>query len=162
MKTDPHIEIRRANADDYPAIFALFKELDELHVELLPKHFQRFDGPTRPRDIFREKVTSPDNAMFVAVDGSRLVGFVDVQSERSASFPLFKPREFAMIHNMFVSVGYRGTGLAQALLNYAKQWARSRGIESLQLSVYCANTGAMRFYEKEGMAPLKTTFEADV
>jgi GNAT superfamily N-acetyltransferase len=162
MTPSPQIETRRATSDDYLAVCRLFKELDELHAGLLPRHFQRFDGPARPRDVFEEKVTSPEKAMFVASDGSRLVGFIDVHCEQSASFPLFKSREFAMIHNMFVSVNYRGTGLAEALFKHVKQWARDRGCGSLQLTVYSANRRALRFFEKQVFEPLKMTFEQEL
>jgi len=162
MKTDEPIVIRRARSEDYQEVCDLFRELDELHVNLCPERFQKFEDPIRPVDLFEEKVVSSEKALFIASDGPRLVGFVDVQREASTAFPLFKPREFASIHNLFVREEYRGTGLAHVLFDRAKQWARDNGFNSLELTVYRANQGAMKFYEKAGMVPLKTTFEMDI
>ena len=162
MTTDQRMVIRRATREDYQEVCGLFKELDDLHVELFPERFQRFEGPVRPLDVFEEKVVSSEKALFIAADGPRLVGFVDVQCEASPSFPLFTPHAFASIHNLFVSQEYRGTGLAQALFKHAKQWARDKGLKDLELTVCCANKGAMKFYAKEGMVPIKTTFETEL
>src|SRR5215831_15484617 len=108
---NPGVEIRRATMDDYDAVCALFRELDAHHVELLPDNFRPFGGPARPAEKFREKVSSPDKAFFVAVSRGTLIGFVDVQRDSSPSFPMFRPNDFALVDNLFVVSKFRNTGI---------------------------------------------------
>jgi len=74
-------------------------------------------------------------------------------------YPMFKPLDFALIDNLYVAPDFRGSGLAHTLFEKAKEWAKAEGLTSLQLKVYNENKGAIHFYEKEGMAPLTTTYE---
>jgi len=158
----PEVEIRRATLDDYDAVCAMFRELDSHHVELLPDKFRAFEGPVRTLERFSEKVSSSDAAFFVAVSQTTLIGFVDVQQDSNPPLPMFKAKTFAVVDNLFVVSEHRGTGTAHSLLEHAKVWAKERGLSSIQLKVYSANGVATRFYQKEGMIPLSTTFEADL
>ena len=40
--------------------------------------------------------------------------------------------------------------------------ARERGCDRVTLNVWSLNTGAMRFYEKCGLSPLKVTMEQKI
>jgi GNAT superfamily N-acetyltransferase len=46
-----------------------------------------------------------------------------------------------------------GTGVGTALLKYAEEWSRARGMTFLTLNVFDANARARRFYERAGFAP---------
>lgn len=72
-------EIRKANVDDIESLTPLFKELDALHVEMMPENFKPFEGPTRPVELLQQKVASLDKALFIALQGTKVAGFVDVQ-----------------------------------------------------------------------------------
>jgi len=48
------LEIRTASMADYDAVCALFRELDALHVELLPQIFQAYEGPARSVENLRK------------------------------------------------------------------------------------------------------------
>ena len=149
------------SAEEPDSLCELFSKLDALHVELLPETFNSFPGPSRPLDLLREKLKSQDKALFVAVVGDKLVGFTDIQRSSNPPYPMFKPREYALIDNIFVLDDFRGTGLAHSFFEHAKSWAKEHGLSNLQLKVYNANRAAIRFYEKEGMRQLNTTYELD-
>lgn len=156
------ISIRKALSGDLEALLPLIKAIDAHHVEIMPENFKAFDGPTRPMELLEKKVASPDNALFIALDGSNVVGFVDVQKSATAPYPMFIQKDFALLDNLYVAPEFRGTGLAHTLLEKAKEWAKEQRFTSLQLKVYNKNEGAIRFYQKEGLMPLSTTFEIDL
>jgi len=79
MSSLPSPEIRRAKVSDYDALCECFKELDALHVSLLPDIFRPFDGPVRPVELFNEKVSEAGKALFIALSGTQVAGFVDIQ-----------------------------------------------------------------------------------
>ena len=49
--------------------------------------------------------------------------------------------------------GHRRRGIAGLLLRHAEDWARGRGIGSLELGVWEFNAGAVACYEAAGFAP---------
>lgn len=155
--------IRTATKDDFTQLCALFRALDDLHVGILPDIFQRYDGPARPNQILERKIGSEDMTLFVAEHGDSLVGFIDIQIVASPDAPMFKPKRFALIDNLYVQPESRGSGLASRLFESACQWARNKGIEQVRLKVYEANEGAVRFYEQKlGMRRMDATFQIDL
>ena len=162
MNNPNSTEIRRATIDDYEALCGLFAQLDALHVELLPENFRSFDGPVRPVELFREKVSGKNKVLLIALSGTQIAGFVDVQKSSNPPYPMFVQRDFALVDNLYVSPEFRGTGLAPTLFEKAKEWAKEQGLSNLQLKVYSKNEGAIRFYQREGLVPLSTTFEMDL
>ena len=156
------ISIRRALTSDLVSLIPLIKELDAHHVEIMPENFKAFEGPTRPMELLEKKVVSPDNALFIALDDNNVVGFVDVQKSANPTFPMFVQKNFALLDNLYVASEFRGAGLAHSLFEKAKEWAKEQGYTNLQLKVYNKNEAAIRFYQKEGLIPLSTTFEIEL
>ena len=83
-----------------------------------------------------------------APESSRLIAYVQL---RSGSAPpgtdAGTPLE---IQRFYVRAGFRGAGLAQALMTAAVENARERGAGTLWLGVWEKNPRAFRFYEKCG------------
>lgn len=162
METQLPFTIRPATPDDYETVCGLYRELDELHVGLLPDRFQRFDGPVRPREHYLEKVGSPERVLFLAESEGQPAGFIDAQSLSNPPFPLFCTHRYALIDNLYVRERFRGSGLAQSLFESVREWAKERGHQSLELKVYSKNRGAVRFYEKIGMQVQSLTFAMEL
>jgi GNAT superfamily N-acetyltransferase len=155
-------EIRRATNNDYEDLCLLFSELDAFHVAILPESFRPFEGPARPVELVNEMLTSENRMIFLAVRNKEVAGFVDVKKSSNPPYPMFIPKDFALIENLYVRSEFRGTGLAHNLFEKAKEWAKSQGFSNLQLKVYNKNESAIKFYLKEGLLPLNTTFEIDL
>ena len=82
---------------------------------------------------------------WIALDGERLIGttgFVDLG------------RDQGLLRKMFVHIDYRGSGVAQRLLDNAMRWARDHGFVGLYLGTNSKFHAAQRFYEKHGFTPL--------
>lgn len=58
------------------------------------------------------------------------------------------------INMFYVSPGWRGTGVASAMEDYACSYLQARGFQSAYLSVAAQNHRAIRFYEKQGWTDL--------
>ena len=50
-------------------------------------------------------------------------------------------------------------GIARALYEYALEYCRTLGCQSLTLNVWCGNDGALRFYEAMGLRPRNILME---
>jgi hypothetical protein len=56
----------------------------------------------------------------------------------------------------------RGRGVGARLVEGFADWGRARGAARLQVGAYVANTGALRFYQRHGFAPLSTELVIDL
>jgi ribosomal protein S18 acetylase RimI-like enzyme len=84
------------------------------------------------------------NPQFVADDGGRIVGWVDIQRETR---PIH-----AHVGQLGIGVlpGYRGRGIGHRLMRAALDAARAAGFEKVELNVYGRNTRAAALYRRLG------------
>lgn len=84
------------------------------------------------------------NIQFVALDGGKVVGAVDLHPHKFEGFR----------HNARLGIGllagYRGMGLGSRLLQTAITAAAKHEFRRLELVVYASNAAAIRLYEKFG------------
>ncbi|TAA72281.1 GNAT family N-acetyltransferase [Planococcus salinarum] len=104
------------------------------------------DALNKPIDKTRANLASEDAVTFGAYEGGRLVGNMTLARK---TLPKMKHR--ASIVAVYVSPQFRGTGLANALMDkvmdYADGWD---GLERLDLMVASDNLRAKNFYLKYG------------
>lgn len=92
---------------------------------------------------FRFASWSPDAAALVALSDARVVGQLTLTRNRNIY------RHMAEL-GMSVHADFRGKGIGVELMEGAKDWARTFGVEKLCLNVVPDNARAIRFYEKVG------------
>ncbi len=93
---------------------------------------------------FVEDTLSRGCPHFVATEGERLVGWIDVVPPQAAPF-----RHVGYL-GMGVLAPWRGRGLGRELLRTALRAARDSGLERVALEVYDDNEAAIRLYQHEG------------
>lgn len=64
-------------------------------------------------------------------------------------------KESMYINTLWISPEYRGTGLADAFIDLANEWARSSGLDRLSLHVWEENARAVKFYRRNGFEQTK-------
>jgi GNAT superfamily N-acetyltransferase len=79
------------------------------------------------------------------------VGFLLAAVHRDA--PMWWHREWAEVEALYVERAWRGTGLADALVGRAFDWAAELGLPAVQLFVTASNARAIAFYERQGFRP---------
>ena len=117
------IEIRRARPDEIEACA-------DLYLQVLTETFTWIPPERHDRGEFLRSVR--DEAIYVAVDGGRIVGVAG-----------FVP-SMSFLHSLYVAE--RGRGIGKALLDHVA--ARARG--PLSLKVQAQNFRAQAFYAREG------------
>jgi RimJ/RimL family protein N-acetyltransferase len=85
-------------------------------------------------------------AAILAVAGDRVVGSLGIQRDEH---PV--TRHVATL-GMHVARDWRGRGVGAALMRRAIEWARSVGVEKLELTVYPGNDAARALYRRFGFA----------
>jgi GNAT superfamily N-acetyltransferase len=151
--------IREAKPSEIDNIQRLYRQLDRHHAGLLPDVFQPLEGDARSDAFIRTRIHGDDADYLLAELDGAVVGFVDVQRAAYPDYPMYRPREFGLIDNLIVDEHHRGKGIGKKLFEAAIDWARDRGLRSVQTSVWDANTRARDFYFQRGFAPTTLRLE---
>ncbi|APG63810.1 hypothetical protein LPB140_10970 [Sphingorhabdus lutea] len=84
-----------------------------------------------------------------AADNGKLIGYCKISEKSKLDYDQNGPHtcEFSQL---YVLASHHGSGVAQKLMDWAIQSAKSRGFKELVLSVYSDNPRAQSFYQKYG------------
>ena len=118
----------------------------------LARYESKLDETYRRRWLeWVQRCTADENqCVTLAVDEESVVGYVFVLPERLAFI-----WDAAVVNEIYVAPEYRGTGVADALLEAAIDIAQEQNLplDRLLLDVDPDNTRAYRFYERHGFEP---------
>lgn len=142
--------IRKAKRQDYPALVGLFAQVDALHRQALPEVFREPPGPSRTRTYIERILADENAALLVAEQEDRLVGLVHVLVHESAGVPILVRRRYAVVDTLVVDRSCQRSGVGRALMAEAEAWARARGAQAIELTVWAFNREAAAFYEGLG------------
>jgi GNAT superfamily N-acetyltransferase len=104
-------------------------------------------------------MANPDVLVLLAEHGGSVIGHL-TGGFYPASAMWTQPR--AQLISMHVMAAWRGQQVGAQLVESFRLWAREKGAVQLRVTAYTANTGAVRFYERHGFAPLETTLAASI
>lgn len=93
-------------------------------------------------------IESEESEMVIAEINSQIVGAGYAQIRESK--PYWKDSKFVYLGFMFVHPSFRGQGINQQIIDYLKEWAKSKNVHELRLEVYIENEAAIHAYEKVG------------
>ncbi|EIM24722.1 GNAT family N-acetyltransferase [Microvirga lotononidis] len=137
--------IREALAGDLEAIIHLHEE-DELG-----SHGDVWSAETQPayEAAFEAIQRSPDNRLFVAVDGDEIVGtfqltFIPNLTGRGTTR--------VKVESVKVRAVRRSGGIGAQMIAFAEDFARTHGAAAMELTSNKSRKDAHRFYERLGFA----------
>ncbi len=90
------------------------------------------------------------------IDG-RMVGYCKLGLKITLDVDLGRRRGLEL-KQLYLRQDNVGTGIAQALMDWALNEARMRGMDDVVLSVWSGNTRAQRFYQKYGFSHIGNTY----
>jgi GNAT superfamily N-acetyltransferase len=155
----PTPSIRRARAEDLPALLELWLGLVDYHRRLTPE----FPAMAGIREVIaseiRRGVQRDFCRLYVADEGARLVGFLFAEVE-STSSPSEPPP--AWIHELWVEPEARGAGIGARLLREAETFFAERGVARLSVRVESANEVGRSFWARHGFAERARILERKV
>ncbi len=153
------MNIRKANERDIAGINKLLYQVHRIHAEGRPDIFR--PGNKKYNDDELRTIIADDNMpIFVAVDDSEnVLGYAFCVYQETKGNPSLCDRKIVYIDDLCVDAAERGQHIGTALYDYVKNEAKRVGCSAITLNVWCLNEGAMRFYEKLGMKPLKVVME---
>jgi diamine N-acetyltransferase len=145
--------LRPASVEDVPALADLGRQsfTDAFGHLYAPADLEAFLSEWRSPEKFAAAVENPDTAVMLAEDAEAPFGYCVVYFNQSfAERPEPKPERPCLLGQLYCAKAATGRGVGAALIEWAIAEARNRACDAVQLSVYCENFGAQRFYARYG------------
>ncbi|SHM49962.1 GNAT family N-acetyltransferase [Chryseobacterium polytrichastri] len=104
---------RKATIQDLAQLAELF---DQYRV-----FYRKESDISAAENFLKERIENKDSEIFVAENGGKLVGFVQL-------FPIFsstRMKRYWLLNDLYVNDNYRGKGYSKELIEEAKQLAKS-------------------------------------
>jgi len=146
--------IRPAKISDIPSVLPMVGEICALHETwdaakygFLPNQAQRYES-------WLGKLVKSDRALFlVASDqtNEKLAGFLIATIEQE--IPIYRLKEYAFIHDLWVEPEYRRTGVARQLVIQTIENFQKIGIAQIRLDTATANDRARKLFSECGFRP---------
>lgn len=145
------MEIRLAEKEDFDSLINLFRTIDDLHRQNHPERFRLPAWYEDNKKAFLEEVMKDNEQVLMVADKKgHLQGFVHGRISRSPDTPIFVPRKFAVLENIFVDPKSRKKGVGRQLIESFQEWAREEEAEEIELNVFEFNESARAFFGKMG------------
>lgn len=153
------MEIRMANNGDIPGIIDLLLQVGEVHHKIRPDLF-RAGAQKYDEKALEAMLQDPNRPIFAAVENGKLLGYCFCILEITKDNPVLMDQKSLYIDDLCVDENVRGKHVGAKLYDFALDYARKIGCDSLTLNVWCGNDSAMKFYESRGLKPRNIHMEA--
>jgi ribosomal protein S18 acetylase RimI-like enzyme len=133
-----NMEIRKASVEDAAIVALLFDSYRSFYKQA-PDVDAAFN-------FIKERLQQNESVIFIAFIKDNAVGFVQL-------YPIFTSvgmKNAWLLNDLYIHVSSRGKGVATALLDAAKEFAKSTGSKWLMLQTASDNYTAQALYKKNG------------
>ncbi|BCL83834.1 GNAT family N-acetyltransferase [Ktedonobacteria bacterium brp13] len=146
--------------EDFEVVMTLFAALHGYNTSLNDKFALAPDWREVFYDHFMHTVASASSLWLLAWIEAQPAGLLILEEHRDS--PLFQHRKRVELVALYVDAVFRGTGLAQQLMQEAQKWAQTHGEISMQLYVTTQNERARAFYRRCGWYPVQEIWHMDI
>lgn len=153
-----NLTIRRAGADDIPALDKLLYQVHKVHSDLRPDLFRQ--GAKKYTDAELETILTGNNTpVFVAERDGAVQGYAFCVHKKFGNDSNMTGIKTLYIDDLCVDECSRGGHIGRALYEHVLDYARSCGCYNVTLNVWAGNDSAMKFYESVGLGVQKIGME---
>ncbi|MCR5119696.1 MAG: GNAT family N-acetyltransferase [Lachnospiraceae bacterium] len=150
--------IRFAKENELERVNELRKQVNDLHVAGKPDVFKPGFGPEL-RDFINVIWNDPTENIVVADDEGFICGFAVINHITKPESPFMKERDFLDIDEFCVDEEHRRKGVATAMIEFIKDFAKENGFRRIELNMWEFNQGALAFYEAAGFETFRRYME---
>lgn len=140
------IHIRNAKPEEYGAVEAIMKQVQQMHIDWRPDIY-RYSDTVLPADVFEQAVK--DETFFVAEYEGIVAGILFIMY-RHIEGPNQVARSVIFIDSMAVDENYRGKGIGHAFFEFLKELKKQKEYDGIELRVNGKNKAAFHMYENCG------------
>ena len=150
--------IRFAKEDELEKINVLRKQVNDLHVEGKPDVFKPGFSEELQNYVYYI-FKDPEQKIVVVDKDGEICGFAILHHIYKPENPFMKVRDFLDIDEFCVDEKHRREGIATALVDFIKNFAKEQGYHRLELNMWEFNQDALAFYEAAGFETFRRYME---
>lgn len=152
--SEPIVLVRTGVRDDYEAVAALQREIQEAHWRAAPGYFQPPSPETLTRATFDGWLADADRELLVLALAGRVIGYAWLIVHAREVTSIRPAMRVVEIGQLGVTASERGHGYGRRLLDEIDARARARKADAIELTAWLFNRDAIDVYERHGFAPL--------
>ncbi len=149
--------IRPAEKKDADQIAELLVGILKLHADGRPDIFRDCGAKYSSEDV-SAMIDDPSKRIWVADDMGNVLGYL-ISVIQTHDGHVMSERTVLWIDDLCIAPDRRRSGIGEALVSCAVEFARSSNYSGVELNVWAFNTNAVSFYEKQGFKPQRTVME---
>ncbi|MBP5654357.1 MAG: GNAT family N-acetyltransferase [Clostridiales bacterium] len=150
--------IRFAEENELDRINDLRKQVNDVHVEGKPEVFKPGFGEEL-KDFIKVIWNDPEQSIVVAESEGDICGFAVLHHINKPENPFMYERDFLDIDEFCVDKDHRRQGVASALIEFIKTYAKDQGYKRIELNMWEFNQDALAFYEAAGFETFRRYME---
>jgi ribosomal protein S18 acetylase RimI-like enzyme len=133
--------IRPATQNDVPAVLPMVAKICALHETWDAAKYGFLTHPEQRYEKWLKGAAIQERAVFlVAEDEEQLIGFIIATVEKE--IPIYRLKEYAFIHDLWVEPEYRHQGVARQMVMQAVESFHSLGVKQVRLDTAPVNETA--------------------
>ena len=154
--------IRKAEQKDIPSLNKLLSQVLTIHANGRPDIFKANTKKYTDEEL-SALLQNQNTPIFVAVnENERVHGYAFCVFVEIKDNNILHDIKYLYIDDLCVDETCRGQKIGKELYDYVCTFAKENGCKQIRLNVWNLNNDAIRFYEKCGLTPLKTTLETNL
>ena len=152
------IHVRLAKKEELNRVNDLRKQVYDLHASGKPEVFKPVFSQ-KVRDYIHIIWDDPEQDIAVAELDGKIAGVAILHHIQRPETPFMYVRDFLDIDEFCVDEACRRRGVASALIDFAKGYAKEKGYHRLELNMWEFNRDALAFYEAAGFTTFRRYME---
>ena len=153
--------VRFARKNELERVNALRKQVNDLHVSGRPDIFK----PGFSEELAAHIYTiwnDPDQKIAVCERDGTICGFAVLHHIYKPENPFMFVRSFLDIDEFCVDEAYRRTGVATEMIAFIRSYAKTQGLDRIELNMWEFNGDALAFYEAVGFTTYRRYMEMQI
>lgn len=155
------MSIRFASKEDLEKVNVLRKQVNDLHVSGRPQLFKP-GFSSELRDYVYKIFEDPRKKIVVCEKDDRICGFAVLNHITIPETPYMYVRDYLDIDEFGVDDNCRRQGIASALIDFIRDYAKKEGFDRIELNMWEFNEGARQFYESAGFITFRRYMEIEL
>ncbi|WP_226666414.1 GNAT family N-acetyltransferase [Metabacillus litoralis] len=134
---------------DFDVIARLNKPVHDLHCELYPNYFNKFNN-NEMKEVFKKLMRNEAHYFLLLQENSEAVGYAWFEIKNYIDNPFKKGYTSVYIHQISIIEEKRNMGYGSSVMEHIYRIAINKGIDLIELDYWYKNSSAKAFYRKHG------------
>ena len=143
------MEIRFAKEEELERVNVLRRQVNDLHAQGAPEIFKA-GFPDELRDYIYAVYLDPSKKIVVCDDAGAIRGYAVLSRIVKTETPFMREQDFLDIDEFGVDASCRRQGIGTRMIGFIREFAKSAGIDRVELNMWEFNQDALAFYESVG------------